>query len=313
MKQRVIFAFPRWRRNQGSVVPRVQQNATLLAEVYSDTYEVETVALAKPRFTEQHEEFVRHAKGAVVIGLQTSLRLLGRDRMIALRETSAGMCSDHVDSVPETDELGIYHAHILASRVGCRRVNTRLAKEGVSGSSVVHVTHHADPRITLVSAASRSDFRIGYLGNPRKMIAPPDPRAVQVLTYKDQSDYTKALQQMTDYPMHYGVRPRSASREVSKPFTKGFFAAAMGANILVNRQTDDAEFYLGTDYPYLIKSFRARNIAEGIETARAGYGGAEWRRGLEVMEHVRQLSTPNFAIRELAEAIKTALAIADQN
>lgn len=310
MKQRVIFAFMAWNRHRGATVLRTKQLSQILNEHYGGRYQIERVPIRRPRFAEAHNEFVAHANGAVVIGLMHALRPLGRDRLLALRQRSAGLCMDHVDSAPDAEDLGLYHVHIVASQSGYRRVNSRLAKYRVSSASVAHVTHHADLRIQRLGASIAAPFRIGYLGNPKKMIKPPNVNDVEVLSYENQSDFKESLYRFGTFPIHYAVRPKTRNPEISKPFTKGFTAAAMGANILVNKQVDDAEFYLGTDYPYLLKSSRSQDIEAGLEHARVTYGGAEWKSGLETIEHVRHLSSPRFVAAELHNAIETAQAMA---
>jgi len=282
----------------------------ILEQHYGETFSVETAPIRRPRFVQAHNDFIEHAKHAVVIGNAHALRSLGRDRLMALRENSAGLCMDHIDSVPHPEDLGVYHVHILASHAGCRRVKARLAKNGVSSSTVAHVTHHADLRIRQTSLTKDRPFQIGYLGNPKNMVAPPDASQVSLLSYDNQQEFEAALGEFGRCPLHYAVRTKSHSPNASKPFTKGFTAAAMGANIIVDRNTDDAEFYLGPDYPFLLNSSQPEDIAAGLEHAKDVYESAEWDRGLEAIEHVWHLSNPKFVAAELSNAIHTALAVA---
>lgn len=301
-KRRVIFAYRHRARDNGSTRMRVHQLADMLRALRPDGYEIETAPILPYRYHEEHERFLAHATGAVVIALQGALVPLGRSRLDRLRKTAAGLCLDHVDFVPADEDLPVYHVHILASHAGRQRVTARLKRLGHGGPSVMTVTHHADPRLP-TPAPERRALRLCYLGNPAKMAPPAEPGAVDVLTYEDQTGFEAAIAALAGYPMHYAVRRRSLHPEVSKPFTKGFTAAKMGANLLVDAGTDDALHYLGPDYPYLIASRAARHIAEGLARARDDFGGPDWARGLEIMAYVREVSSPRHIVAELEAAM----------
>ena len=50
----------------------------------------------------------------------------------------------------------------------------------------------------------------------------------------------------------------------------------------------DARYYLGSDYPYILTDSTLDSVLQMIDYAKESFGGAEWRRGLDVMESVRQ-------------------------
>jgi hypothetical protein len=54
----------------------------------------------------------------------------------------------------------------------------------------------------------------------------------------------------------------------------------------------DARYYLGSDYPYILKDETLNSVLEMIDYAKASFGGAEWQRGLEIMKSVRQRCEP---------------------
>lgn len=305
-KRRIIFAYRRRNRNNGSTRIRVHQLSEMLRARHGDTYEIETAPILPKRFQEEHDRFLEHARGAVVIALQGALVPMGRARVEALHKTAA-LCLDYIDFVPADEDMPLYHVHMLASFAGMQRVATRLKRLGHAGPAVMNVTHHADPR--LPEARPRAEFGLCYLGNPSKMTPPADADAVDILTYDDQAGFEAAIARLATYPMHYAVRRKSVHPEVSKPFTKGFTAAAMGANVLVDAGTDDAVHYLGPDYPYLIPSRAPDHIAEGLARAKDDFGGPDWARGLEAIGYVRELSTPRHIVGELRAAIEMSVAL----
>lgn len=305
-KRRVIFAFRRRNRDNGSTRVRVYQLSEMLQARHAGAYEIEIVPILPRRFHDEHDRFVAHAKGAVVVALQGALVPLGPSRLETLHKTAA-LCLDYIDFVPGDLEMAFYHVHMLASFAGMNRAASRLKRLGIHGPAVMNVTHHADPR--LPSPDPRDRFGLCYLGNPSKMKPPLEETALDILTYQDQAGFEDALARLAHYPMHYAVRRRSVHPEVSKPFTKGFTAAAMGANVLVDAGTDDALHYLGHDYPYLIASRKDADIAAGLARAADDFGGPEWRRGLDAMAYVRDVSSPRHVVGELRAAIEMAVAL----
>ena len=109
--------------------------------------------------------------------------------------------------------------------------------------------------------------------------------------------------------MHYAVRGPTArpavENRIAKPFTKGFNAAAVGANVLVNRQVDDAEFYLGNDYPFLINGLDQNSLREGVEKAQDLYRSPDWQRGLDIMKDVRERCSARAIAQELDDVLST--------
>ena len=116
--------------------------------------------------------------------------------------------------------------------------------------------------------------------------------------------FEAALAELPNYNLHYAVRRTTRNRHASKPFTKGFTAAALRANILVDAGTDDALHYLGADYPFLIPSNSVDDIAAGVVHVTDAFGTAEWQRGLEVMEYVRHVSSPRHVVGELTQVLR---------
>ncbi len=91
---------------------------------------------------------------------------------------------------------------------------------------------------------------------------------------------------------HYAVRP-ILDDPVFKPFTKGFIAATCSSNILVHEDDGDARYYLGNDYPYLIKGELNEEVVRSfLERAKEEFGGKVWRDGLEIMRQVLNYVSP---------------------
>ncbi|WP_170529632.1 hypothetical protein [Ruegeria arenilitoris] len=305
-KRKIIFAYRAHQSQMGSTVMRVHQLSEMLRTWQGDEFEVETVGIPRKRFHRRHRAFAEYAKDAIVVGLKFAISDMDPESVSLLRENARALCLDHVDSVPTEDTLPLYDVHIMASHEGRKKMERRLKASGAPYSAVMHVTHHADPRLPSSNPRSDDRFSICYLGNPKNMVEASE--IVEVLPYMEKGFFFCA-KLLAHYPAHYGVRTRSHSREVSKPFTKGFTAAAMNANIIVDRSTDDAHFYLGSDYPFLLPDNHPNTVLAGLEHMRLSYGGAEWKHGLDIMKSVRHLSSPRHIISELVMALDVAEAI----
>jgi len=103
--------------------------------------------------------------------------------------------------------------------------------------------------------------------------------------------------------VHYALR-KARRIDGFKPFLKGFTAASCRSNIIVPRDESDARDYLGSDYPFILKDESLNAVLEMIEHAKSSFAGAEWRRGLEIMESVRQRCDPT----QIASQLKALLA-----
>ena len=103
--------------------------------------------------------------------------------------------------------------------------------------------------------------------------------------------------------VHYALR-KARRIDGFKPFLKGFTAASCRSNIIVPRDESDARYYLGSDYPFILKDESLNAVLEMIEHAKSSFAGAEWRRGLEIMESVRQRCDPT----QIASQLKALLA-----
>jgi hypothetical protein len=111
-------------------------------------------------------------------------------------------------------------------------------------------------------------------------------------TYANNTVYQDWLSYLPKANFHYAVRPPSG-KNIFKPFIKGGIAAYCASNMLIHKDDGDAAYYLGNDYPYLIREDLSENtVLEYLRKAREEYGGAEWNRGLSIMADVKEQFAP---------------------
>lgn len=84
-----------------------------------------------------------------------------------------------------------------------------------------------------------------------------------------------------------------------KPFLKGFTTAALGANVLVGKDTPDAVHFLGHNYPYFADRPNDASVIAVFERAAEGFGGPEWQ---EASLRMRDLAE-HTGLRATADAL----------
>lgn len=308
-KTRVVFLHKPGHVNFGAKVMRCDQLAQIATRYLGDKYTFEIATPPKKKFAVRQRRFAKGCGGAIVILLKNASHCFTPEALDILRRSARGLCIDHVDAPINDETLGLPDVHIAASRKSEMLLKQRLDenKSVRSGVIVSHLCHHADPR--LVAAPDTPEkLEIGYFGNVDNTHLPPQyANDVHVYPFTKTEEFSSVLRHIQDAGLHYGIRGASArpaiERRMAKPFTKGFNAAAVGANVLVNRQVDDAVYYLGGDYPFLVDDLTDQSIGERLDFARSSYGGPDWQRGLRVMADVRERSSPAAVAREMEQIL----------
>lgn len=235
-------------------------------------------------------------KGSVIVFVKSAAKGLTAEHLEPLRRRGARIGLDSIDWPLDAIDFDLFDFHIAASLAGKAALEERLRSLEMADTPVELLHHHYDPMIPLPGRDVRP-FRCGYVGEPPNALI-PDRIAGEIDTVEVHyaADFEKALGRIAEFTLHYGVRPvpapsTSGARQY-KPFTKGFTAAAFEANILVNREADDAVSMLGEDYPFLVSASDLDSVVAGFERAKSGVGSAEWREGLERMRVLRELVAP---------------------
>lgn len=214
-----------------------------------------------------------------------------------LRERGNVILLDLVDDIPTAalvEEADVVIASSLSGYVGLQR--------RFPTATVCHVTHHVDPRLP-VQAGPGARLRVAYFGEPLNTTIPETvKKRVELVPVDTSSQDAGWIKRLPEFNAHYAVR-RARRIDGFKPFLKGFVAAQMGSPILVQRSVNDAEYYLGPDYPYLIDQVNPSSIATALDQMEDDYGTAVWRGACDVMDDVRQRSSREFIRAELRRAI----------
>ena len=171
-----------------------------------------------------------------------------------------------------------------------------------------HFTSHerVDPRIPNCDVP-KDKLRTAYFGTNSNMKHQQD-LCGDVACIATPTHDASWMTSFADFNFHYGVR-QSQAWDGFKPFGKGFIAARCGCPIIVSSIDQDAELYLGSDYPYLLKDDSLQNVRSVLEQVCIDFGNARWKVALDIMFDIRAKSTDDFVIREFAAVAKEYLTL----
>ena len=239
------------------------------------------------------ESAVHGLSESIVILTKSFLKGTTREELNALKNARNIVCVDFVDD-PVRNELDeCVDVYIAASIL--QFVHLSEARP----DKLVHlISHHADPLIA-GRMVPEECCNIGYFGEMANVLYSKELRGVidfcQVDTKVARTDWMLRLRHSN---VHYAVRNRRPI-DGYKPFLKGFTAARCQANIIVPLNESDARYYLGSDYPYILKDDSLRSVLEMIDYVKDSFGGPDWNRGLEIMTSVRERCSPTQIASEI--------------
>ena len=141
------------------------------------------------------------------------------------------------------------------------------------------IYHQWDPRYRPNEVGDR-EFKIGYFGLQRSF--PYWQQIPGVACFSD--DYFRSA---LGFNCHLSLREPGRDF-VYKPNCKVSTAAACDANLVTTRDESAVEL-LGEDYPYYGDP-TPEGLVAALDRARATFGGPEWKRGLERMREVKEIT-----------------------
>ena len=285
----LIWLYNEDHKGAGSTIMRCFQLSELARQAVGETIEVRCVS----------ERQLGLLRDSMLILTKGFLQKTSVNEVNMLKEAGNVICVDYVDIALRHELYGMVDLLIASS------IKQFLHYSISYPDKVTHlITHHVDPRIE--GAGGPLEYcKIGYFGELRNTRYRRQLRNMvdfwHVNTKSGNAD-TSWFPRLQQYNVHYAVR-RTRSSDEFKPFLKGFVAAKCHANIIVQLDESDAVYYLGSDYPFVLRNESVRAVSEMICFAKDCFGGREWREGLEIMRSVRNRSAPPQIILELRELL----------
>jgi hypothetical protein len=264
--------------------------------------------LSLPRFDDPTAEVrwvERQAPGATYIFVKHAIDGLSGEARLQLRAKANAVCLDYVDRSKGDWIASGVDVHIACSVAGLERLREASRAGHISGATSL-LLHHADPRLAALPHRHQqlSSMQAVYFGRLENGFLPPSiARRLTVLQATNAATFNANVRRLVDFNMHYCVRGHQP--QAAKPFTKGFTAAACGANIVVSTTVDDAMHFLDADYPYLARSDDEADIHAVLDHAAHTYGTSEWRRGMASMMAIRDRIAPVRLAQDFAEILQT--------
>lgn len=164
-----------------------------------------------------------------------------------LRSRSRGVLFDYVDTDMTKMHMTGADLHLCASHAQLDYVKGRLQNRTDGGVADL-LLHSCDARLDTSAGVAMDRLRAAYIGAPEYAGIPPALTAdIPILDAGSDAKMTALLKRLNEFNFHYCVRAPTVRGDqvIFKPFTKGATAAALGANVIVNRGTHDAARPLG--------------------------------------------------------------------
>lgn len=314
-KQKLVF-LDRWsRRKMGASVMRVQQLSQHMRHFHGDKYDVHVAYISKSakhltraylnmRFPEATFLFSKYA----ALGWTS-------DDMLALQKQACSILVDYVDMpIANMHHAGV-NCHLSTSYTGTRLMNAFMERSRTEGKpisgTVATVLHNFDSAIQPSTNCGPADrLAVAYIGSPE--ITRITPFVEKTVTFLDASSppaFLQSIRRLNEFNAHYCIRKVKEvdPGRIAKPFTKGATAAACGAVILTERDTDDVIEQLGEDYPFLIADNSDSNIDNGLRHLQEAFGGHEWAFALDRLKDLHELTSHRAIATQLHNAIQSSM------
>ncbi len=281
---------------EGSQAPRVQMLEELRPFLPEDIdLQITSFGAATPL---SFERWLANQRPAIFILSKNLAYSLGEQKISRLSKKALLVGVDHKDADVSRIDLSLFDFHVASSLTAKRALGRELAED--SAASARHpycglLLQAPDARLRKVRVQPQDRLRSAYFGR-RENSHIPDQLAKEIQTFQVRfaRDMDGILPRMSKFNFHYAVRPENPSTDLRsyKPFTKGFTAAALGANMIVNAGVDDAVDFLTEDYPYLTRGNSTDEVVQTFHYARESFGSPEWERGLKIMDEIRNQLQP---------------------
>lgn len=283
--RRLLFAFAPPGDAWPSALVRGHQMMEIVADTRSD---IECRAIALEDLWQRRGEWVVLTKSALLAS--------ARDIISGLQALGHRLIADFLDTRVDGDIASSVDL-LLASSIA----QERFFRLRFSHIPTLHVTHHVDLRVPPV-AAPTDRARFGYYGKLANCLHVKEiADLVHIVDANDASD-TRWMSRLSESNAHYAIRgPEDPG--AFKPFLKGFTAAHCGVPVIVDAADEEARYYLGSGYPFVIDDLSLGSVREHIKRFAGEYGTSTWESAVEAMRSVAARSSRRYVEQELRSVL----------
>lgn len=236
-------------------------------------------------------------KNSIVIA---NKNIINRKRLLRTFKRNGNiLLVDIIDGTPKPECIPYYDGIICCSQKAYEYYTQEYPR-----TPTYFVAHCTDPRIGPVTPPT-DKLAPYYFGAPKNLLLFDNIKDMLSIVYTDMRDVPNHNwhKHLSESNFHYAVRPKMRDR-VFKPFMKGIIAASCGVNMLVHKDDGDALHFLGEDYPYLIHEDISPDVVlRYMHKARDTFGKEEWKYGLERINSLRSIFSPDAIIRQFWDMI----------
>lgn len=312
-KKNIKFVYCKNKLHWGSTTMRAHQMARIISPhlPHQFTAQVSAMPSASIPFS-QYLWTKLHKPGDILIFTKYAAKKVLPQTLEILKKNKCYTCRDYVDSDLRDMAEGEFDFHLAASYSAYNALKKIKADENTKKNSIsgkiMLLLHNADER--LINLKLASDLRtttIAYLGSEATTFLPKEVR--NQITYLEASSdkyMESSIPSLPQFNVHYCIRSEQKRHDsvICKPFTKGFNAALLGAQIITQKSTDDAIHFLGEDYPYFVEGIKESEILEKIGHVRSSYQSKEWYIALDRIMDLRNKISPQSIANQILEIAK---------
>ena len=241
-----------------------------------------------------------------IVHIQNSIVIINKNlinnkqALTILKRNNNILLSDFIDCIVNPQNITYCDGLIC-----CSHKALEYFRQNFPDTPTYFVQHGIDQRIGIINP-SVDYFSPYYFGSIENILLFDSVKSILNIVYTDSkclldNNWHTHLHKSN---FHYAVRPPK-DKGMYKPFLKGFTAAACNSNILVHADDGDALYYLGEDYPYLIKEELCEEVVlRYMRQAKAEFGTEKWRYGLEKMGKLRELCSEQTMVRQFWDMIQ---------
>ena len=287
----LTFLYAEQRRNSGITLMRARQLSQMVAETYSDRYDVTLTS------------DIGSVRDQVLIVNRGAIEFNRREQLEELRDRNIVSISDWLDMPIRPKTIPAFDAHMAFSLPQAVELN-RLYPT----TPAFHVTHHVNPAVPDCTGPT-DRLRTGYFGRLANTSRPDTLSDVIELVNVVDASFTAQdwAQQAPLFNCHWIVRELDHLQEW-KPFLKAFVAARCGAVVIVTRDDMNAMHYLGDDYPFYADSLAPADLEMAWVKVASAFGGKDWQKAQAIMRQVKARSSDRQVMVEFKAMLDEILA-----
>ncbi len=293
---------------------RAHQLARIISPHISKYHPVDLISLPSSRIPWlQYFWAERQKSGDIFIFTKYSASKVLPATLEILKKNKCFTCYDYVDTdLRKMPSIG-FDIHLAASHSAYKKLTfiqkQKIELNQISTGKVMLLLHNGDERLyNFKGFINENNFQMTYLGSRATTFIPQElEKELTYLEASSEKTMQAAIPLLHSFNFHYCIRNSSTNMigaVVCKPFTKGFNAALLGANLITQRNTDDAIDLLGSDYPYFVNSNDEEEIIDKINHAKNSFMSNEWKIAQERVFNMKSQISPEALTLQLLQITK---------